>query len=696
MANQYIPIWKEAPFLRLVLPFIAGILLQWHAGLPVTALWCAAGGLIGMLMLFRSIDSFIRFKNYWMTGVIINLLLFSGGSIVTYYNDIRHDPYWIDQFPQKRSIITAILQEPLSEKTSFFKAKASVEYVCSNDSCKKLTAIILIYFKKPNTENKLSYQTHIAFSKPLQAIPNTGNPGAFDFKRYCALQNIYHQVILKPDEYIILPSPGKHRSGELLFMARENILHVLRQFIPGKIESGLAEALLIGYKDDLDRNLVQSYSNTGVVHVIAISGLHLGLIYGLLILICMPFKNLRYMKGIKPVVIISGLWLFGVLAGGSASVLRSAVMFSFIALGEGIGKKAFIYNSLAASAFLLLCYNPFWLWDAGFQLSYSAVLSIVVFWRPVYNWILIHNKMLDYIWKLNSVSFAAQILTAPVSIYQFRQFPVYFLLTNLLAVPLSGLIVLGEILLCACSGINWMATATGIAIYHGIKAMNGFISHMESMPFSVWDHLHLSFLQLILIYLFLTACMIYLFCKNKHALITTLILGFIFMGIRSLSFHRAHRQNKLIVYNITKFQAIDIIQGRHVSFIGSKAITEPTSLFRFHIRPSRIMHRISDADTLLLSIGHGYALTVKTKILILYKPLIKAKGAGKSIADIVILSGNPQTTVSALLQTVQCKQLVIDSSNPGWKINLWKAECEKIGQPYFSVAEKGAFVLNLN
>src|SRR5262245_60738277 len=168
--------------------------------------------------------------------------------------------------------------------------------------------------------------------------------------------------------------------------SRTKVLNILRANIKGEKELGLAEALLIGYKNDLDKTLVQSYSNTGVVHVIAISGLHLGLIYWLLSWLCKPLQRGRNFKWLRLILILTGLWLFGLLAGAQPSVIRSAVMFTCIALGQSLTRKSSTYNTLALSAFILLCINPYWLWDVGFQLLYAAVLSIVIFMQPIYNW----------------------------------------------------------------------------------------------------------------------------------------------------------------------------------------------------------------------------------------------------------------------------------------------------------------------
>ena len=173
----------------------------------------------------------------------------------------------------------------------------------------------------------------------MQAIKNAGNPGSFDYKRYSLFQGITHQVYLTANDFQLLPQQSKNIFDELIFNCREWVLNVLRKFICGTKEQGLAEALLIGYKDDLDKNLVQAYTNTGVVHVIAISGLHLGLIYWLLLLLTKPFRKHKKLVWLRLLIIVASLWLFSLLAGGQPSVLRSAVMFTCIAAGEVISQK---------------------------------------------------------------------------------------------------------------------------------------------------------------------------------------------------------------------------------------------------------------------------------------------------------------------------------------------------------------------
>lgn len=717
MSSYALSIWKQAPFVRLLPPLIAGIIVQYYLPLPVINSWRLTGISLCGLTLYAMFSARTRFTLSWLTGVCLHLLLFSAGALLTYYKDSSPLARKVSRFcnadeydnaghssypfmkgagfdstgqgqksfnrktiisshifdstnqdpkpfnrkknstrpvvglstaprdptspasisstkpaaastPRRPPEIIALIRENPSEKRSSWKMLATIQAIhkhhpsihppigeatlsdaaatihkqqapidsdipfssysknkqrttrpdsnapgnpapssipdktlntenrtsphypgCSMKNCGK----IFVYFLKPrprpkritapstaisnrgpgapfpdhSTPNPASplpdsaagemlsaYTVHpypaayprygnmISFAKPLQPIENfmPPGPGSFDYRRYCAFEGIHFQVFLRPGEFTVLPQTRSSPLQALLIHTREKIISIIQKYIPGKKEQGLAEALLIGYKDDLDKSLLQSYSNTGVVHVIAISGLHLGLIYALLKIICLPLSRMRKNRWPEPLIILAGLWLFSLLAGGAPSVLRSAVMFSFIVLGKSISRETSIYNNLAASAFALLCYHPYWLWDVGFQLSYAALTGIVIFMKPVYRLLTFKNAIADAAWKLNAVTIAAQWLTLPLILFYFRQFPNLFLLTNFIAVPLSSIILIGELLLCAISWLPPAATAIGWALHWMIWAMNTSIQYLEKIPFSTWKDLSISLPQAILLY----------------------------------------------------------------------------------------------------------------------------------------------------------------------------------------------------
>ncbi len=696
MSLPIVHTWKKAPFIRLLIPLITGILLQWNLQLEPYYFWIIAATSVIFIILIFFIPFFKRFQLSSFTGFAIFILFISLGALLAWHQDIRHHPGWFGNTYKNEDALMVTILEPPVEKTKSIKANASVDFILQKHDTINTKGTIIIYFKKDSTVSRLKYGTQIIIKKPLQEIKNSGNPGGFDYKRYSLFQSITHQIYLKENEFEILPTENKNRFHQFIFLSRQKVLNILRNNIRSEKELGLAEALLIGYKDDLDKTLVQSYSNTGVVHIIAISGLHLGLIYWLLLQVLRPLQKRKYIKWLHPVLIISGLWSFSLLAGAQPSVLRSAVMFTCIVLGESMTRKSSIINTLALSAFILLCYNPYWLWDVGFQLSYAAVLSIVIFMRPIYNWLYIKNKILDFIWKLNAVSIAAQILTVPIGIYHFHQFPNYFLLTNFVAVPLSSIIVLGEIFLCAISFFPVVALIAGKCLEFLIWIMNSYIERIEILPFSLWDGFQLSILQALLLMVVVTGFSFWLIEKSKAGIKVGVIALMGFFIFHAIFLIRANNQHKIIVYNVPQKKAIDVIDGRKYMFIGDTDLLADDFIRNFHIKPSRILNRIEPAvDLSKYYLSENIVQYNGKKILLIDSGTTFSPSSKKIFIDYLIISKNPKLYFNNLLQALQVKKVVFDGSVPVWKMKNWKKDCDSLHIPYYDVSEKGAFVMNL-
>jgi competence protein ComEC len=698
MSTGYLPAWKKAPFIRFLLPLIIGIILQCHLQLPVGLAWAVLVLSILLSILSFLFSYFSRYKFGFINGIGITIVFLATGSLLAWYKDIRHKSAWYGNYYKQGDVAVVVLKEPPVEKTNSYKALATIVAIQKDNEFFLTKGDLIIYFTKDSTLGRiLDYGSQIIFSQTLQEIKNAGNPGGFDYKRYSLFQDITHQVYLKQDDFIVLKKRKQTLSGKMLFTIRKKVLSVLRNDIHGEKVQGLAEALLIGYKDDLDKNLVQSYSNTGVVHVIAISGLHLGLIYWLLVQLFRPLRKIKHYKWFVPAIIISGLWLFSLVAGGQPSVLRSAVMFTCIVLAENFSRKTSIYNTLALSAFVLLCINPYWLWDVGFQLSYAAVLSIVIFMKPIYNWFYIKNKALDFIWKLNAVSLAAQLLTTPFSIYHFHQFPNFFLLTNFIAVPLSSVILLGEIFLCAVSFIPFLAAFTGKALSWLIWLMNSYIEKIASLPYSLWDGMQVSIVQSALLIIVVTGFGFWLLDKQKAGVWFGIIALLLFTTLRSLSFYRSNQQQKLIVYNVPKYQAIDIIEGRNYFFIGNSELLTNEFVRNFHIKPSRILHRVEPAIQLTnFSSQENFLQYGRKRILRIDRDVVFDTISKKISIDLLLISKNPKLYIPKLCRTFIIRQVVFDGSTSSWKLKYWTNDCDSLHIPYHNVNEKGAFVMNLN
>lgn len=693
-----IPIWKKAPFIRLLLPLIAGIVLQWYLqiNLPVIVAAFVVLGIAYVLFLLLPIA--LRFKMQAVQGIVIQLLIVALGAWLTWQQDVRYHKKWYGNFYKDSSYLVVRIDEPLVEKSKSFKADGYVETVVQDGKAIAAAGKLLLYFSKDSVQSNLKYGDRIIIHKDLQAIKNSGNPGAFNYQRYAAFQGIFHNVFLKAQDWVVLKGTSKNCFKQFIFSARAYVLGVLQKSMDAdKDELGIAEALLIGYTNDLDKDLVQAYSNTGVVHIIAISGMHLALIYVLLVWLFAKIPVVNKSKWLQLILILACLWMFSLLTGASPSVLRAAVMFSFIAVGKNIYKQASIYNSLAASAFVLLCYNPYYLWAVGFQLSYLAVLSIVIFQKPIYNCIYIKNKWLDKVWQLMAVSTAAQLLTFPVCIYYFHQFPNLFLISNMIAVPLSGLILYAEIILVAFSWIPFVGIYMGKLVAALVALMNKIILWINDLSFAVWDKIPATILSTWLLYAVVTAFGAWLILKQKKYFKVAQLALLLFLMQSAYNNWQAIKQQKLIVYNVPRYKAIDFINGNQYQFVGDSILLQDGLLQNFHLKPGRVALQLTErSDSLTAVFNYEIFYQFKNKKILVADTQVNFAPLNKKIQlDLVIISKNPKISIASLAETFICKLFVFDASNPAWKIEKWKQECKDLKLEYFSIPESGAFIYNI-
>ncbi len=388
---------------------------------------------------------------------------------------------------------------------------------------------------------------------------------------------------------------------------------------------------------------------------------------------------------------------FCLLIRASPSVLRAAIMFTCLVIGNQFPQPNSAYNSLAASAFLLLCYDPRFCWDIGFQLSYAAVFSILLFMKPLYQTLFIKNKYLNYGWKLISVTLAAQILTLPISMYHFHQFPNLFLVTNLVAVPpvqpyLGNRI--SHLRICLHPpGRNrhWLAIEPidpppqlfyrnhePATLYHYRR----YTDQPTSGDPPLCHHLRICYLAT---------------TKKKLGIFTALGACWLFFILYAQSWYQANKQQKLIVYNVPQHQAIDFITGQAFVFKGDSLLINNPTLSNFHLKPSRTAHRIAPANSLsnllqatnLFKFGNISLLLVDQAI-----PVLKPDH--RIPIDIIILSRNPNISAKELTTLFDCRKIVIDPTNSHWKTRSWQQDCHKLGISCHAVTNQGAFVLTLH
>ena len=696
--HQQLPFWKTAPLVRLLVPLAAGIILQWYIQFTFfyLVIWISSFLVAFLLLYFLSPTGMYHVRRF--QGLLLYAMLVGMGMLLTWQNDSRQLSSWYGKHYNDSTVLMIKINEPLLVKARSYKADGVVVGIINGQQKQAATGKLLLYFSKDSAMPELVYGQIILVKKPLQPIKNSGNPGAFNYQRYAAFQQVYHQLFLQPRDWIATNEVQANWFRSFLYNSRHFILGVLQNNIGNRHqELGIAEALLIGYKEDLDKDLVQAYSNTGVVHIIAISGLHLGLIYAVLFWLFNRLPFIKKSRHVKVILLISCLWLFSLLTGGAASVLRSAVMFTVIVMGKYYFRQASVYNSLAASAFLLLCYNPYYLWDVGFQLSYLAVLGIVALQQPLYRSVYLKNNLLRKIWQMLSVTIAAQVAAFPICIYYFHQFPNFFLFTNLLAIPLSTIILFGEILLVVISAFGALAAKLGMLLTYMIYGMNWIILFFSSFSFSVWDNIYANMYSTWFLYglvAFVCACLLHKNARYFKIALGFLLLLTIFYAAASI---RLDDQKKIVIYNVSKNQAVDFIERDQHFFVGGEALKEEGLLQNFHLKPARISLQATTAATSLPSLQqqNGLWQFAGKKMVVLDSSFVLTAATQPVPIDILLISQNSPTSIKDAILAVKPAIVVFDASNNLWKIESWERECEELHLRCHSVAKQGAYVLEI-
>jgi len=688
--------WKEVPFLRIVLPFVIGILIFFYEPasywIPSTicVLLCALP-----LVLFNQLNDYLKIKYAFWKGIFLQLMLISAGYLVCIFHTVSNQSNWYKHAVINFDYALIMIKEEPQEKPKTRKVLAEVKELCRGTLSIATKGDVFIYFKQSEKASTLKQGDILLVKNVFRDIRSNGNPGEFDYASYCHSKNIYQTAYLKESDWAL---GSLHVTTFISFFDRlgERSRNILKLNIQDSISLGIAEALLMGYRNDIDPDVWQAYSNTGIVHVIAISGMHMAMIYMSVrwLLFLIPFMKRNRMLSLSLAIVF--MWMFAAMTGLPPSVTRAAIMFSFLGIGEMLDRDISGLNNLAASAFCLLCINPFWLRDVGFQLSYLAVLSLLLFYSRVYNWFEPKSKIGDAIWKLMAGTIAAQILTFPLCVYYFHQFPLLFLLTNLIAVPATTIILYAEIVLIVFSWLPIFANFLGGCISLAISLLNEFVFYIGKLSFAVWSGLQINGFQTLLLFGIVILLSTWLMAKKKMYL--PVALSAVFLLLCSFTIDRFHslRQQRLIVYNDPKKSTIDLIKGDHFYSPDGDSIATSNSL-KYVLQPSRLFYGAFRKDSTLINSMSSKGIDV---FQFAGKRIVRIRNStfrsSQTIqADYLILSGTSDPEADWIRSNFSVSMIIVDSSIPSWKMEDLKRKLGGLALPVYYVIEKGAFVVAL-
>ena len=541
---------QNIPFLRITIALAVGILIGFHLPVKINLLFTLLFFVLATLIFA---NKYYRYNLTIPFGIAIQIFFILLGIFIT--NLYNQKPV----FHEKGEFIAVVLEKPL-EKPNSFKSLIRIEAVHFHDSSIISDEKVLAYFEKDENVTDLKAGDIILFKNTPQFIRNNGNPFEFDYKSYLEQRKIYRQVYLSDNNWI--KTKQTHNSPEIhAEKIRENLLQIYRNQPIDEKEFEILSALTLGYKRELDPETKRIFSASGASHVLAVSGLHVGIIFWVVSMLFGFLRRNRRGQILFVFLAIIILWSYSFITGLSPSVMRASFMFSVYIIGENINRRSNSYNLLAISAFVLLLINPNNLFDVGFQLSYAAVFGIVFLQPKLANLMVVKNKILKFFWSLITVSVAAQLSTFPFTTYYFGQFPVYFWITNTFIIPVVMVLIPLGILLLLFSKIYIASTFFAFLSNGIIKITYSLLTSIYNLPFSVLE-ISLNQIGLIIILFLLISISVYISNHKIFYLKTALIFFVLLLSANLISDFSILNSNELIVYNTAKNNGIHLIHGK--------------------------------------------------------------------------------------------------------------------------------------
>lgn len=526
---------------------------------PLILLW----PLIGSLLIFFLSQKYFtkdllhRFNLIMSLSAFISIFLLGGINIQV--SNISSSKNHLLRIENDIEYYTAEVIDAPDTSGKYCKVISKVKRIRFNGKWQHSDAKVLMFL--PKTEPLIYGQSLVVYGKPQKIAPPL-NPDEFDYQQYMYNKGISHQHFIKSGSYIgtDLHNQGASIKG-LSLRIRDHLARIIDSSFSDRNTKALMLALMTGQREYFNEDIYNSFIQAGIIHVLAISGLHVGIIYMFLIFILNPLSRKKWSKTFSYCLKISILISFAFITGLSPSVMRATLMFIIMIIGKMLNRNTHILNSVFLSFFLLLVIDPFKLFDVGFQLSYSAVLGIILFQPIIYKLIHVRLIFINWIWQLTSVSIAAQLGTLPFSLFYFKQFPTYFLLGNIFAIPFISVVTILGFILVLTSFVPDIAYLFSVVIEFLSDYFIRLISILQSLPFGMIKPLQIGFPQALMMAVLILSIYFTLRTRIWKVLLMSLgcVIGIIGIDINDKKF--SSKEKRIIIYNTPKISCMELVDG---------------------------------------------------------------------------------------------------------------------------------------
>lgn len=605
--------WSRMPFVRLLAPVVLALILHRHFELPWALPVFVMAAVATALLQLR----YVHYRYRWVRGALINLALFFmtiAWAQVT--NPRGQATHYVHYVGQQGTYSARVLGASL-EKARSYKLEVEVERMVLNELQREVRGKAILYLAKDSLAETLQAGQEIIFRTTFQRHQPPPNPGQFDYGGHLENRGITCTSYLTSSNWQL--GQGKVKGLAVVIAGfRQELLQLLEQGLSEE-EAQIASALLLGYKEDLDPELRSAFSNAGAMHVLAVSGLHVGIVFMALNFLLGWMERLRHGKVIKMLLIIALIWCYALLTGSSPSVQRASFMFSMIGFAGVLGRTANILNTLAASAFAMLFWDPNLLFNVGFQLSYAAVFGIVMLYPFISPLVASRYMLVNKAWDLTAVSIAAQISTLPFILFYFHQIPVYAVLSNLIIIPAAfGIIALGGVYLL----FAWMPTMAeffGSLLSIVLRTTNGAMKWIAQLPAPTLEVPHVGLFEAILLAVLVFTLSLFLMYRVRYTLHLALVCVACMLTLGLWKGYQTDHQHTLVVLSQKQGTAIAEINGNTFTLWADTAVLADDYLMRTaedmarHFRTKKpipqILERPSESSILVAMKGRKVMVT---------------------------------------------------------------------------------------
>ncbi|MGC9150773.1 MAG: ComEC/Rec2 family competence protein [Microbacter sp.] len=669
------------PFFRLLLALIVGIVIAYETAVPSWLfVLLPALIIIGMIIGWRLSNSF-RWRWSFGAAALSMVVMIGLWRMHAFQQELT--------FPAQgmKALFLVKITEPPVEKPKTWLYQVEIKKAFDHEKSMPVHRAAFLYVRKDTLTPPLEMDDQLLVYTTFSPVRSNGNPESFDYSSFLKNQGIVANGFVTKGQYQVIQKSHSFSIYKTSALARASLLNIFKKYHIDGDEFAVVAALMLGYNDALTHELRDSYSISGTMHVLSVSGLHVGIIYAVLFFLFSFTGKSRKALVIKQLVIIVLLWGFAFLTGLAPAVTRATIMFSLMALGMTLERKPRIVNTIFFSAFIMLLYQPTYLFNVSFQLSYVAVLSIVYF-EPKFNaLIVVHNKALKWIWTLLCVSFAAQLGTSALGIFYFHRFATYFWIGNLIVVPAAAWIMYTGIALLVFSPFPIVAQWIAWVLEWMLRIMNGTIKWIEQIPYASLNGWMDTF-QLIVSLVCLITLTAYFQTRQYRWLVISLSM---ILAITTDSVWRDFQSSKTreaIVFADAENTHIDFIAGKqHV------AITSDSSKLADLTKTFYLKHHFSAPQ-----LKHSEYITFKGKhFLITNDTLFPKKTSHGAMlkVDYLIVGNHSRLTFAQWHRFIHPDYVIVDQTISPWYSRNIQQSCDSAGIPCVDIKLHGAYHIRL-